>query len=380
MQHKLSSVIPQILDAGLMDMTTITIMLSIFSFAGIIFAIPAGALVGKIGPKKTILLASLITSLSSLAVFADNMMVFIVFRALEGISLILAVVAGPVLIQQVVEPARRGIAVGIIICAGGLGAFIAGFIVPRLFNAGELVAVWLGLGVFALMTGTIFFFTVKDKASCVEGSTGKMGDTAAVVEKPSYTSIFTKNTLLLFASLIVFHLMLIATVSFSPTFLQQHGVNPNMSGVISTIPMLLGILSSVLFGALADKTHKYKILYLIGFIGMSAGVFLMFTNTGAELWIGAAAVGLLGLGTPAIAMAVFPQMLRSPTLISMGIGVLTVVQCFGQFLGTSLPPFLLGEGLNNWVLMQFVLLGLGAAGLIAALACSFKKEGTLDQN
>jgi MFS family permease len=370
MQYKLPSIIPLIIEANLMDMGTITILMSIFSFAGIIFAIPAGALIGRIGAKKAILLAVCIACVSSLAIVIDNAMVLIVFRVFEGISLYMVIVAGPVLIQQVVEPSKRGTATGIYIVGGMLGAFVAGLITPLLFSLNSLAGVWLGYGVFALISGLIILLTIKDTSA----SAAPAAQVQTVATKPSYASIFSRNVILLFSSFIIFQIMLIATISFSPTFLQQKGFDPQLSGVISTLPMLMAILSSIVFGTVADKTGNFKVVYLVGFIAMCVSMFLMFSGTGLELWAGVLIMGLLGMGTPAIAMASYPPMLKSPELISIGMGVMIVIQCVGQFLGTTLPSILLGTTIDNWPLMSFTMVGLGIIGLICALACAFKND------
>lgn len=379
MQYKLPSIIPQTLEAGLLDMGTITILMSIFPFTGIIFSIPAGALIGKIGPKRAILISVVITCLSSLAIFANSTMVLIAVRVFEGIALYMVIVAGPVLIQQTVNPAKIGVATGIYITGGMLGAFVAGLITPMLFAAGSLVGVWLGYGIFALVSGVIVFFVIKEKNITENVQTREaLGAAAqnerALADRPSYASIFSKNVVLLFASFIIFQVMLIATISFSPTFLQQNNVDGNISGVISTLPMLMAVLSSVVFGVIADKTGNFKVVYLVGYVAMCVGMFLMFAGTGFELWIGVFIMGLLGMGTPAIAMAVYPQMLKSPALISIGMGVMIVMQCVGQFIGTSLPSLLLGEAVNNWQLMSFTMLGMGIVGLVLALICTFRRD------
>jgi MFS family permease len=388
-QYKLPSIIPQTIEAGLLDIGTITILMSVFSFAGIIFAIPAGVLIGRIGAKKAILLAVTTTCIASCAIFFDNTALLIVFRVFEGISLYMVIVAGPVLIQQIVEPAKRGVATGIYIVGGMLGAFVAGLATPVLFTLGSLVGVWMGYALFALVSGFILFLVVQEVGGTTvqgtvvsgqdSGSERYIADASPVVPtRPSYKTIFSKNIVLLFVSFIIFQIMLIATISFSPTFLQQHGFDPNLSGVVSTLPMLMAILSSVVFGAIADKTGNFKVGYLVGFAAMCISMFLMFTGTGLELWAGVFVMGLLGMGTPAIAMAAYPQMLKSPQLISIGMGVMIVIQCIGQFLGTTLPSLLLGTEIDNWQLMSLTTLVLGAFGLVCALLCKFRRDANRD--
>lgn len=46
---------------------------------------------------------------------------------------------------------------------------------------------------------------------------------------------------------------MLAILAFVPTILQMQGFDPTLSGIISTAPMLLSIISSPLFGVISDK-------------------------------------------------------------------------------------------------------------------------------
>jgi hypothetical protein len=105
---------------------------------------------------------------------------------------------------------------------------------------------------------------------------------------------------------------------------------------------------------------------------MALAVFCMFTSTGMTLGLGVVLMGLLGMGTPTVAVTVYPRLIGNPKLISIGMGLLTVIQSIGQFLGTMLPALILGPELNQWVMMASVVFGISAFGISFAILCRIK--------
>jgi hypothetical protein len=57
-------------------------------------------------------------------------------------------------------------------------------------------------------------------------------------------------------------------------------------------------------------------------------------------------------------------------------GVLVLVQCIGQFLGTALVELLLGPNLDHWFFVSMVVLVLCLLGTASSLACRIKEVVT----
>jgi MFS family permease len=154
--------------------------------------------------------------------------------------------------------------------------------------------------------------------------------------------------------------------------LQQRAFDPTTSGIVSTLPMLISIVSSIVWGKLADATGRSKLLYVVGFAAMCVSVAMMFSGVDALLWAGIIIMGLLAMGNLGLGVAIFPTLLPSRDLVPLGMGVLIVAQCLGQFLGTALPPLFLGADVNQWPTMCAGVLALGVLGLICLLFVRFK--------
>ena len=217
--------------------------------------------------------------------------------------------------------------------------------------------------VFAIVVAVI----VKNPGEALEGAAD-----APTEGKVGYGELVKPNILLFFAAFLVFNMTLMAVLSFGPTFLQQQGVDPTLSGFVSTLPMLLAVISSPLFGALSDKLGRCKPLYLAAMLVMGPCTLLLLTQTGPLMWVGAIVMGLVGLGGPVMCLTSYINVLGRPELMSIGMGVLMLVQSLGQFLGTWLVPLLLGPDVSSWMLTGIVMCVIGFAGTAALALCKFR--------
>ena len=66
------------------------------------------------------------------------------------------------------------------------------------------------------------------------------------------------------------------------------------------------------------------------------------------------------------------EVIPNPHLVAKGMGVLTLVQCTGQFLGTFLIQLLLGSDLSQWMLAGVVLGVIGILGIVAIAFVKFR--------
>ena len=77
-----------------------------------------------------------------------------------------------------------------------------------------------------------------------------------------------RDTLLFFAGFAAFNVCLLAVLTYVPTILQMQGFDPTLSGLISTAPMLLSVVSSPLFGAVSDRLGRTKPLLVASMLVM----------------------------------------------------------------------------------------------------------------
>ena len=129
-------------------------------------------------------------------------------------------------------------------------------------------------------------------------------------EKMSMKGLFSRNVLLVLGGFLMFNMVLISFLSFSPTFLQGEGMDATLAGFASTLPMLVAVASSPLFGVLADKTGRLKALMVASMLVMGPCAFALLTTAGPALWAAALVMGMVGLGAPTMFLIVYPSVVE----------------------------------------------------------------------
>lgn len=372
MMYKIPTIMTQIMELLSVSASTAAWFMSIFTFTGIFFAVPAGMLIKKFGPRTVVITSGVVVSCASLlGCFAPSVgtmcvPLLIMTRGLEGIAFVSIIACIPVMIQMCVVPSRVGTSTGIFMLGGMLGAMGGGIITPTVFGMWGFEGLWISYGVFMIIATLVFMFVVKFPKP-EENEVTAPAETASSSGKGEYAIFFKPNTLLFFAGFAVFQILLLAVLSYAPTALQQRGMSPTMSGFVSTLPQLISIVTAIAFGAIADATHRTKPLFLIGMLAMAVCAPLALILNVPVLWAVLVVMGLLAMGVPTVAIAAYPDILGDPRKLTVGMGVLTLVQSLGQFLGSLVPSMLLGPALTNWTLCAVVLAALG----LLATACIF---------
>lgn len=370
-QYKVPVIMPSIMDRFGMDAGSSSWLMSIFTFVGIVLAIPTGVLAKRFGPKNMLVAAAGIAVVGSLiGAFATDGMLLIVSRGIEGVAFIFVTICGPLAVQRYVAPENIGSATGIWALWVCLGSVVGGVATPSLFAATGFTGVWIvyAICVAVFVAAVAAFVRLPEGGPALEAAPSD----EAAAQDASYAELLKPNILLFFAAFLLFNLVLLAVLAFSPVWMQSQGIDPTVSGFISTLPMLLAVVSSPLFGGLSDKLGRCKPLYLIGMLAMGPCAFLMLTGSGAALWAGAIGMGLIGLGVPVMCLTSYIHVLGRPELMSLGMGALMLVQSLGQFLGTLVPPMLLGATADQWMLLGAAMLVIGLLGTGAVALCKFE--------
>jgi MFS family permease len=375
-QYEIPTVMTQVMGNFGMDASMGSWLMSIFTLMMVFTALPFGALAQRVGARKVIVIAcAIIICGSALGAFATNATTLLVARAIQGVAVTAMTICGPVVIESSVRPEKAGSALGIWGIWGPIGSTIAALATPTVFAVAGMTNMWLLYAVFVAVACVLMLLLVKPAAAAPKAD-------AAGAEAPDasrnvrVSAVFTRETCLFFVGFAGFNVVLLAILSYVPTLLQNQGMDPTLSGFASTLPMLLSMVSSPLFGALSDKTGKTKLLLVITVAALGPCAFAMYTNSGADLWIAAVVMGLVGMGSSGLMIAGFMKVLPDPSLKTIGMGVFITVQGVGQFLGTFLVQALLGPQLDQVVLAGAVVMALGLAGAACLALAHFAGEGS----
>ncbi|MBR5260494.1 MAG: MFS transporter [Eggerthellaceae bacterium] len=372
-QYKVPTIMTSLMAEFSMNAEAASWLMSIFTLMSIFFAIPAGTLAQRYGAKRMMIVASGIAIVGSIiGLLSGTSAVLIASRAIEGIALTILTTCGPIIVQQNVRPEKIGTTMGVWGIWGCLGSTIAAVLTPTIFETMGFSGLWIAYAVVAAVAAAVVLFVIKDRGLNLSEALEASAEASAQAAKPRYSEIISKDVILFFIGFAIFNICLLAILAFVPTILQMQNFDPTLSGFISTAPMLLSIISSPLFGVISDKIGRVKPLLALAMLVMGPCTFLLYTNTGALLWVAVVIMGLIGMGGVGMFLSGFAKLLPRPELASIGMGVMVTVQGLGQFLGTFLVQGLLGADLTNWFFAGAVLMVLGFVGTAALMLTKMK--------
>ncbi|MBR3690890.1 MAG: MFS transporter [Eggerthellaceae bacterium] len=382
-QMKLTTILPSLTERFAMGQTEVSLLMSMFTFVGLILALPVGFAAKRFGARAMLVAGVGFVVLGSLVgAVAGGSTMLILSRAIEGIAYIIIITCGPLAIERYVAPERLGTAMGIWGTYGCGGTLISGVITPRLYEAVGYLGLWMAYAVFALITGLLFLFVVKDPGGLLQRSEAARAkavekdgssDTAAEAEgAPGYGVFFKPNMLLFLFPYVCYNVIIAVTLSFSPTFMQSEGMSPAESGMMLTTITALALFSCIGVGMLVDRFGRCKPFYLIGLLIMGPATYLLCSTTGFGMWIAVALVGIFVMPVSAVCPTAFVRILDCPAMLGVGMGVLKLMQCLGQTIGNYGVPMLLGADMSNWPLVALVSLVVGLVGAGGMLLCKYR--------
>ena len=378
MMYKIPTIMIQLMELLSVSAATAAWFMSVFTFMGIFLAIPIGFLIKGIGVRKVVIISGFLAAFASIAgsfapeVGSACVLLLIFTRGLEGLSFVGIIASIPIMIQLCILPSRVGTSTGIFMLGGMLGAMGGGVITPTVFAASGFAGLWIAYAILMALSTIVFMVFVRFPRQEQEGA---LPENKAAVRSSffsRYGVFFKPNTLLFFLGFAAFQILLLSVLTYAPTALQQRGMSPAMSGFVSTLPQLISIVTAIAFGAIADVIHRTKPLVIIGMIAMAICSPAALVTDVPMLWVFLAVMGLLAMGVPTVVMAAYPKLLADPSKLTVGMGVMMLVQSLGQFLGSLIPSIVLGPYLSNWTVCSIVLFLLGLAAIACFVASKFK--------
>lgn len=341
-------------------------LMSMFTFVGVFLAVPTGSLAQKFGPKAIVVAAAVCVGVGSIiGSFANSGIMLILSRGIEGVGFIFATVAGPLVIGRYVEPSKFGLGIGIWACWVPIGQILAFNLTPVLFMSMSWHTIWIIFAAFAIVMAVLLQFTVN-------GSIGNPVNTSGPVVK--FTDIFAKKNLwLLCLSFCTFDIAFMALLTFAPVYLEQSGVmTKSAAAFTSSVPMILCIISSIVFGKLSDVLHTHKKLLIIALAGLIPGLVFMFSSSVTMVWIGCFFFGLIGCGVPAMVLSSVGEVVESPELFGPGMGLIMAFQNVGMFIGTAIFMPLAEIFGGSLPMAAYAMIGFVILGIIFAVMAKFK--------
>ncbi len=367
-QFKVPPLLPVLRHALDLDYGQSLWLMSIFSLMGIILAIPAGFILQRIGIKATGIIAIGTTMVGSGLGALAHAPAFLFFsRFIEGSGMGLMMVVAPSAISLWFPAEKRALPMGIWASAVGIGYFAVFNLAPRMITGDKWQPLWwMGAAVAAaalVVFSALFRMPKPEEMSEAASPTG----IKAADDKPVNfgRAIANRNLWLLGISFGCFNIVVLAINSSYPDFLNTVRQYPlTKASFITSMVMLMAIFVGAPSGRLSDLLKSRKAMIVIPFV-LTAVLFLFpFTVTGWMIPAFTVALGIMAGPIVPIILAAVPEVMPSIQMAGIGVGVVTLCQNIGMFLGPILFGQLLELTNGNWAAAGYAMIPICALGAI----------------
>lgn len=365
--NKVAPIVPFLTESmGLTGAGQAGLLMSVFVFSGIFLAIPSGVIITKYGYYKTGIIALAATLAGSLiGAFSPGYAVMLASRIIEGIGLILLMTLGPAAVGRVFSDAKRGSAMGLLMCFMAFGQIAMFNLAPRIAETSTWVNVWWFTAIYALIFLIVWIAALRNLDAALAG------------DAQNSPAAETKNTLLpkaVFANkgiwligltLMIYLIAEQGVISFLPTYLTEvRGMDAAGAGSLVSIAPLVGIPVGILTGMISDRIGSRKKPLGILMLASAVTYALMPTFPTALFLVlvvlfGIAVMGIVGLCFSAAAELVAPEH------GNMAVALLNTFQWVGIFLSSSIVGLLIEA--FGWDMMFYILVPLTVLGAL----CTF---------
>ena len=373
-QLKISAVLPQTAEMLSVDLTQASLLMSLFTVAGIVLSIPGAALMGKTGSKNMllILMGCLVVG-NVIGAVTDSFPVVMASRIIEGVSYALIITVGVSLINMWFEGGMIGTATGIFNTFAAAANFIAMNGSLMLLNAtgNNLKMLWWVTGAIAAVCFALVLLFIREpeRAHAAEGAAAPSATIGEALKNPALIFICIAHLALSF--------VLFSIMTCYPQIFSFYGIDQTTANFYSSLNGLFGIPVCIICGIVVGKTGKPFHVAAIGAIGTALMVFAIpyLGPSTYVLHVLASAIFPGGLVMTSI-FIITPMIARSPKLIPLSMGVLNTLYYIGVFASTPVITAL-SEGNTNWVNPSLVLTAASVVVLVCvclAMAAAKKQE------
>jgi MFS family permease len=365
-QNKVPPLMPVMMNAFNLTLVEAGLLMSVFAITGFILALPAGIILGKIGPKITGLLAlGCLAAGSALGALAPNVNILLASRVIEGTGMGLIAVVAPAILAMWFPPQNQGTPMGIWATWVPVGSLIMYLLAPAMSATTGWQSVWWLAVIFTLVTMLLYGLFVRMPPNL----------NASVITQPTapqsnnlLKSLANRDIWLLALEFGAFNLVFLALATFYPTFLSENrGYTLPQASFIASIATIAVLFSAPLAGWLSDRIGSRRLMMSLPFLLFCVILLLPFRVTSWQISALMIAQGLIVGAVPTATFAAAPEVMKDARLAGLGMAVVMVGQNLGMFIG----PVLFGRMVESlgWVnagafLIPFCLLGFVAAWLV----------------
>jgi predicted MFS family arabinose efflux permease len=354
------------------SLTQTSLLMSVFTIAGIILAIPGGALLAKIGPKKLLLflIGSLIIGNFLGAFFYTNYPIFLISRIIEGIAFSMIIMTGIVFLSKWFAGGNVGLAIGALTTFPAAASAVMMNVSVPISTALGMSSLWLLMGalsVICFILVSIFIREPKEEVAPATGAAPEGAATEMIQEKPSLAAAAANGKMWLLAicqgcgAFILFTFITIYPTLFTNLYQLDVGTANFYAGMNG----LFGIPFCIITGILIDRTGKPALISFFGFIILVVACAIT-AILGTPTYILHTLMTAVGAGfVIAAILAAAPLIAKKPILIGYTVAFINLIYYIGVFVGA--PATLGAVESSGWQAGANVLTIVAVIGLAVSL-------------
>lgn len=366
-QLKISPVMGDVAAMLSVDANQASLLMSLFTVAGIFLSIPGAAVLAKTGSKNMllILMGTLVLG-NVLGAVTNSFAVVMISRIIEGLSYALIITVGIDMINTWFTGATVGTATGIFNTFAAAANFIGMNASVALYKGtGNLKTLWWAIAILAAVCFVLVLLVVQ---------TPKAEAAGGVPEKGATVGEAVKNPALLVTCLSMFCLafVLFGFITCNASLFQAYGIDQQSSAFYASLNGLIGIPTCIISGIVIGKSGKPFIVAILGAAICAVICFFMphLGDSSAAYIIYALATGIVPGGMIMTSMFIFtPQLAKRPALIGLSMGLLNTLYYIGVFASTPVITALAGDNSSpaNWTAPSLLMVALCVIVLICSV-------------
>lgn len=307
-------------------------VLSMFTLVGAVLAFPAGGILQKLGPKKSLIIAAASLILGAgLGAIATNVAFMLVTRFIEGVGMGLISVVGPAAVASIIPQRKHGLAMGIWSVWFPAGVVFAFNVAPLIYSmAGTWRAAWWIAAALAAVALLLVVFVYVDPPQ--EEAQEEVSSVPASSLKPDMFSIM--MVALAFCAWNIINAGAIG--GFYPSYLADvHQLDTQMAGSVSSITNILVLILGPLSGIVADKFGIRKGFIVFGLFGAACLLSFGFGNSMALVYVFVVAMSFCSACCATGVFSLVPILAKNPAKIGFGMAIVAFFQNIGGAVGSA---------------------------------------------
>lgn len=316
-----------------LSLVEVSTLLSVFAVFGALAAMPSGALAGRFGARRALLLGLLLLCLGNLVgVFAGSFPVLLMGRVVEGAGFIAVATAAPILLGRMSTAENRSqvFAVWGAYMPAGMGLMLVAGMAVALADWRLL---WQANAVLTALWLVLCYRLVPADPS---GQPDKAGFAVLTLLREFLRD---GRPILVTASFFVYASFYFAVVGLLPAYLlSQFGMRPQLVGVVAALVVFANMIGNLSAGVLFRRGWGLDQVMLGAFVGSSSFAVATFLLSTSGLQAAAlVSLSMLCAGAiPASVMASAPRIAHRMDHVGAMIGLFMQGSTLGQFTGPLL--------------------------------------------